>query len=92
MLDNPWRSCKTEKPPEYLRIEIKDIYCTKYVGYRYRDTYFETIGNFIIENPYQWRHIPVGSYLWNEVKEKIRLLSEGVGVTVRQTKEGTVDE
>ena len=84
MLDNPWRYCQTENPPEYLRIEIKDIYSTRFVGYRYSKKYYETIGNFIIENPYQWRYIPAGSYLWNEVKEKIRMLSEGVGVAARQ--------
>ena len=71
-MNNLWRYCDKEKPPEYNRIEIRDKQYVKYVGYRYKNTYFETIGNYIIKDPYQWRYIPVGSYLWNEIIEKIK--------------------
>lgn len=80
MANNPWRYCAKEKPPEYLRIQIKNNKSERFVGYRYKNTYYETIGNYVIPNPYQWRYIPVGSYLWAEIKEKICSLSyEGVG-------------
>lgn len=72
---NPWRYCDRDKPPEYVRIEIRDRYYTKFVGYRYKDKYYETIGNYLIKHPFQWKYIPVGSYLWNEIKEKIKELS-----------------
>lgn len=75
MFENPWRYCSKEKPPEYVRVEIKNAYCQHYVGYRYKNKYYETIGNFIIEDPFQWRYIPVGSYLWEEIKSKIHDLS-----------------
>lgn len=73
-MNNPWRYCDKEKPPEYTRIEIRDKEYVKYVGYRYKKSYFETIGNYLIKNPYQWRYIPIGSYLWNEILDKIREL------------------
>ena len=71
MIDNPWRFCDTDPPSQYMRVEIKTKNGKKYVGYRYKKNYYETIGNYIIKNPYKWRMIPVGSYLWNEIKEKI---------------------
>lgn len=77
MINNPWRYCNREKPPEYVRIQIRDKNYIKYVGYRCKNTYYETIGNYVIHNPYQWRYIPVGSYLWDEIKEKIHTISYG---------------
>ena len=77
MTDNPWRYCSAEKPPEYVRIQIKDYYKIKHVGYRCKNIYYETIGNSVIKAPFQWRYIPVGSYLWTEIKEKIKELSYG---------------
>ena len=76
-VSNPWRFCDTENPPEYVRIQIKDRYNTKYVGYRCKHTYYEAIGNYVIKQPFQWRYIPVGSYLWAEIKDKIKSLSYG---------------
>ena len=80
-MNNPWRFCDSNPPPQYVRVEIKTRNNKRYAGYRFRKTYYETIGNYIIPDPYKWRYIPVGSYLWNEIKEKIRGLSnteEGV--------------
>lgn len=79
MPKNPWKYCDRNKPPEYTRIQIKDRDKIKYVGYRCKNTYYETIGNYVIKNPWQWRYIPVGSYLWEEVKDKIKGLSVGCG-------------
>lgn len=79
MISNPWRYCNTDKPPEYTRIQIKDKHNVKYIGYRCKGTYYETIGNYVIKNPYMWRYIPVGSYLWEEIRNKIRNLSCGYG-------------
>lgn len=81
MTDNPWRYCSAEKPPEYTRIQIRDRNHNTYIGYRYKNRYYETIGNYSINDPYKWRYIPVGSYLWDEIKEKIKRMSydeEGV--------------
>ena len=78
-MKNPWRYCKTDPPNQYIRIEIKSKNNRRYVGYRCNNRYYETIGNYIIPDPYMWRHIPVGSYLWNEIVEKIRNLAAGDG-------------
>lgn len=72
---NPWRFCDTEPPPQYTRVEIKSRNRQVYVGYRYKKQYYETIGNSVIPDPFKWRYIPVGSYLWNEIVNKIRSLS-----------------
>lgn len=74
-MNNPWRLCKDDPPKQYIRIEIKSKNNDRYIGYRYLDHYYETIGNYIISDPYKWRYIPVGSYLWNEIVERIRRLS-----------------
>ena len=74
-MNNPWRYCNTDPPPQYTRVEIKSKDSYRYVGYRYKNKYYETIGNYIINNPFEWRFIPVGSYLWSEIIEKIRNLS-----------------
>lgn len=74
-MKNPWRMCDTDPPNEYIRVEIKTKDRERKVGYRYKINYYETIGNYLIKNPYQWRYIPVGSYLWAEIKDKIRSLS-----------------
>ena len=74
-MKNPWRNCKTDPPEQYTRIEIKSKDNEKYIGYRYLDNYYETFGNYIIRNPHKWRYIPVGSYLWNEIVDRIKKLS-----------------
>ena len=74
-MKNPWRFCDTDPPPQYVRVEIKSHHNKRYVGYRCKRQYYETIGNYIIPDPHKWRYIPVGSYLWNEIKDKIRKLS-----------------
>ena len=79
MINNSWRFCDTDPPQQYVRVEIKGRDKRKYVGYRYKNTYYETIGNYVIEKPHKWRYIPVGSYLWNEITEKIHRLSSGYG-------------
>lgn len=66
-----WQSCKDNPPPEYTRIEIRDTNNKHYIGYRYKNKYFETYGNWVIKYPLLWRHIPVGSYLLVELKEKL---------------------
>lgn len=76
-MKNPWRDCITDPPDQYTRVEIKSKYNRKYIGYRYKDKYFTTIGNYNILEPQLWRYIPEGSYLWNEIKEKIKGLSLG---------------
>lgn len=70
-LKNPWHDCETNPPRQYLRVEIKDVHKIQYIGYRYKKQYFESIGNYIIENPKVWRYIPEGSYLFNDIKQKI---------------------
>lgn len=70
-LKNPWHNCDTDPPPQYLRVEIKDDGKNRYVGYRYKKQYFETIGNYVINNPKAWRYIPEGSYLFNDIKQRI---------------------
>lgn len=79
MTKNPWRYCNNDKPPEYIRILIRDKKKTQYIGYRCKNTYYETIGNYVIPNPWQWKYIPVGSYLWNEIKERIHSISVECG-------------
>ena len=68
---NPWRDCKIDKPPEYTRVQIKNTNGKKFIGYRYKNKYYETIGNYVIDSPYMWRYIPVGSYLWTEIVKQI---------------------
>ena len=77
-MKNPWRLCSLNPPPQYVRLEIKvkDKKDT-YIGYRYGNKYYESIGNYIIENPYKWRFIPQGSYLWEEIRKRIFLISNG---------------
>jgi len=68
---NQWQSCKKNPPPNYTRVEIKTKNRRKYVGYRCNNTYYETIGNYIIPNPIKWRYIPEGSYLLREIERKV---------------------
>ena len=68
---NQWQSCKKNPPPNYTRVEIKTKSRQRYVGYRCNNTYYETIGNYIIPDPIKWRYIPQGSVLFHEVEEKI---------------------
>lgn len=68
---NPWRSCIFNPPPQYTRVEIKSKVNKRYIGYRYKNTYYETIGNYVIQDPDKWRYIPVGSTLWQEIKQKL---------------------
>lgn len=81
-VNNPWRFCDTDPPEQYVRVEIKSKDNKRYVGYRYKNRYYETIGNYVVKKPYKWRYIPVGSFLWNEITEKIKLLSLGSGEAV----------
>ena len=76
-INNPWNYCDTNPPEEYVRVEIKSRDKRRYVGYRFKNKYYETIGNYVIKNPYMWRYIPVGSILWEDIKEKICNLSMG---------------
>lgn len=71
VLSNPWRDCRRDPPIQYVRVEIRDIDHIHYVGYRYKKDYYETIGNYIIQNPKVWRKIPQGSYLFEEIRQKI---------------------
>lgn len=68
---NQWQSCKKNPPPNYTRVEIKTKSRQRYVGYRCNNTYYETIGNYIIPDPIKWRYIPQGSALFHEIEEKI---------------------
>ena len=81
---NPWRYCDRDKPPEYVRIQIRDKQNMKYVGYRYKKQYYETIGNYLIKNPYQWRYIPVGSCVWEEIKQRIHINNKEAVVSYEQ--------
>lgn len=79
-MKNPWRSIQSNPPPEYTRVEIKDINRKHYIGYRYRKTYYETYGNWVIQNPEFWRWIPATSTLLAELKEKISMNNSKVEV------------
>lgn len=70
---NNWQLCSKNPPPEYTRVEIKDTKSRKYIGYRCNQKYYETFGNYIIPDPFKWRYIPQGSFLWEEIKRKIRV-------------------
>lgn len=72
MRTNNWQLCSKNPPPEYTRVEIKDKNRRRYIGYRCRNVYYETFGNYIIKNPYRWRYIPQGSYLWEEIKRRVK--------------------
>lgn len=71
MLVNNWMSCEKSPPPQYTRIEIKDRKGEKYIGYRYKDTYFETYGNYVIKYPMYWRYVPEGSTLLKDLYDKL---------------------
>lgn len=71
MISNKWKSCKYNPPYQYTRVEIKSRDGTRYVGYRYKDTYYETFGNYVIPDPYKWRKIPEESWLWHEIKRRL---------------------
>lgn len=68
---NRWRSCKYNPPMQYTRVEIKDHSGKRYVGYRYKQDYYETFGNFKIADPYKWRRIPEESWLWKEIRMRL---------------------
>ena len=70
-MKNPWRYCKNNPPDQYVRCEIRNQKGIKYVGYRCGDTYYESIGNYIIKVPYMWRRVPEGSRLWETINQKI---------------------
>lgn len=70
---NPWHNCKSDPPPQYHRVEIKDKNNDRYIGYRYGNTYYETYGNYLIKNPTCWREPPKGSQLLADIKEKIHI-------------------
>lgn len=72
MRDNTWKYCKSNPPDQYIRCEIKDHKGVRYVGYRCGRKYYETIGNYIIEDPYVWRYVPRTSHLWETIEYKIR--------------------
>lgn len=69
---NNWQLCSKNPPPQYTRVEIKDTRRKRYIGYRYKDKYYETFGNYIIKDPYKWRYIPQGSLIQAEIKQKIK--------------------
>lgn len=69
---NPWRKCRSDPPPQYHRVEIKDKHNNRYVGYRCGKTYYETYGNYIIKEPKYWRIPPVGSPLIEVLKDKLK--------------------
>lgn len=71
MLTNPWQLCSTSPPDQYIRCEIKDRKGKRYIGYRCRNTYYETIGNYVIKEPYKWRYVPKGSEIWQSIEDKI---------------------
>lgn len=70
-MDNGWRDCLKNPPPEYVRVEIKTTEKEKIPGYRYKHKYYSTFGNFVIDNPVKWRYIPTGSYLYELIKRKL---------------------
>lgn len=72
-MNNPWQLCETNPPPEYTRVEIKDKDKKHYIGYRYKYTYYETYGNWVIESPKYWRWVPQQSTLLANLKEKLRI-------------------
>lgn len=72
MRTNNWQLCSKKAPPQYTRIEIKDYKNKRYIGYRYGNKYYETFGNYVIKNPYKWRYIPQDSWIWEEVKHRIK--------------------
>lgn len=79
---NNWQLCCKNPPPQYTRIEIKKLNGERCVGYRCKNTYYETLGNYIISDPYKWRWIPKTSTLLAEIKEKIKsnsLMEVGYG-------------
>ena len=79
-MGNPWRLCDATPPEEYVRVEIKSKDGNRFIGYRYQRKYYTTIGNYLINDPYKWRYIPVGSFLWNEIRKAIKSLSYGEDV------------
>ena len=72
-MKNPWQLCETNPPPEYTRVEIKDKNKKHHIGYRYKYTYYETYGNWVIESPKYWRWVPQQSTLLANLKEKLRI-------------------
>ena len=77
MKQNPWRDCRSDPPKQYQRVEIRDKYNNRYIGYRYLSDYYETFGNYLIKNPMLWRYPPKGSKLVAELKEKIHTMFGG---------------
>lgn len=69
---NKWKSCNKCPPPQYVRVEIKTTNGDCVCGYRYKNDFYETFGNYIIANPYKWRWIPDNSQLFLEISEKIK--------------------
>lgn len=70
-MDNAWKDCIKNPPPEYVRVEVKTLENEKIAGYRYKQKYYSTFGNYVIDNPVKWRHIPRGSYLYELIKKKL---------------------
>ena len=68
-----WKNCRTNPPPEYHRVEIKDKQNNRYIGYKCGSEWFETYGNYLIKKPMYWREPPEGSTLLAELKEKLRI-------------------
>ena len=79
-MKNPWRLCKLVPPPQFVRLEIKTKDGDTYVGYRYGNTYYESVGNYIIKDPYKWKFIPRESRLWEEIRRRLYILSNGGAV------------
>lgn len=74
---NNWQLCSKNPPPEYTRVEIRDKDRHTYIGYRYLNRYYETFGNYIIQDPIKWRYIPQNSYLLEEIKQRLKNIKEG---------------
>lgn len=79
-MKNPWRNCETDPPMQYKRVEIKDVNDKRYCGYRYKNQYYESFGNYIIAKPYKWRFIKDNSFMAEWIKDKINSLKYKEGV------------
>lgn len=79
-MKNSWQLCSKNPPPQYTRVEIKSLFGKRYCGYRYKNQYYSTFGNFIIKDPYKWRWIPETSALYAEILHRIKTPMESFGL------------
>lgn len=78
-MNNPWRDCEKDPPMQYKRVEIKNRKNVRYCGYRYKNKYYESFGNYIIPEPYMWRFIKDKSFMAEWIKDKINSLRSREG-------------